>query len=575
MNIKMVTALSSLVLTIPENFIILFEIGVMIIAAGLLAFVFKLLRQPKIPAYIVAGILLGPLALGVVSSSEVIRALSEIGVAFLLFFAGLEINFKSLKQVGKVATITSLVQMILISLIAGGIIFGLGFNSMEIIYATLVVAFSSTMVVIKLISDKNELGTLHGRIIIGILLIQDIVAIIALTILTTNFTLETISLSLAKAVVFAIVAFVLAKLSNPIFRLSAKSSELLLITAISFLFMFSMAAYFFGLSLIIGSFFAGVALANSTFKTEIKGRVHPLRDFFGAILFVSLGMQLVWISKEHWWLFLTLLFLIMLIKPIIIFMSVRLFGYTNRTAFLTGNSLGQSSEFALIILIAGLISAQISQDIFSVLVFVTIITMSLTSYSIKYESLIYKINSHQINLFNKVHTKKEELNYGLKRKKKIILLGCHRMGSLILKELGNAKKEVLVIDHNPEIIKALMNKKISCLYGDFGNPDVVEKLGLIDPKIIISTIPDREDNLNLIEKIKKIHKKTSIIVVGNSIDDALELYKKGADYVILPKLLGGEKITQILGKVKLGEKGLKKREIGFLENLHYFLYRGD
>ncbi|MAG07387.1 hypothetical protein CMI46_01065 [Candidatus Pacearchaeota archaeon] len=569
----MVGTLNSLVLLIPENFIILFEIGIMIIAAGLLAFIFKLLRQPRIPAYIVAGIILGPLALGVVSNSEVIRALSEIGVAFLLFFAGMEINFKGLKQVGKAATVVGLSEMFLITLITAGIVFGLGFNIIEIVYATLVVAFSSTMVVIKLLTDKHELGTLHGRIIIGVLLVQDIIAILALTILTTNFTLQTIAISLGKALVFAIFAFILAKISEPVFKSSAKSSELLFITSISFLFIFALSAYMFGLSVIIGSFFAGVALANSTFKTEIMGRIHPLSDFFGAILFVSLGMQLVWIPRELWGLFVILILLIMLVKPWIIFLSVRLLGFTNRTSFLTGNSLGQSSEFALIILIAGLSSAQISSDMFSVLVFVTIITMSLTSYFVKYESGLYKLARRPVKAFDFLPTKKEELNYGLERKKKIIILGCHRIGTLILKKFINKKDEILVIDHNPSIIKALINKKIPSLYGDFGNPEIVEKLGFINPEMIISTIPDKEDNIQLIKKVREINKKTIIIVVGVSIDDALDYYEKGADYVILPKLLSGERISHVIGKVRKNRNGLKKKEISSLNDLHFFLYK--
>ncbi|MEA3329411.1 MAG: cation:proton antiporter [Nanoarchaeota archaeon] len=569
----MVEIISSFVMLIPENFKILFEIGMMMIAAGLLAFIFKVFKQPQIPAYIVAGIILGPLMLGIVSNSEVIMALSEIGIAFLLFFAGMEINFKKLKEVGKISTITGLGEMIIVGGITVGIILGLGFKNMEIIYATIVVAFSSTMVVIKLLSDKHHLNTLHGRIIVGILLVQDILAIIILTVLATNLSVNTILISLATAGGFAIIVLILAKLSEPIFKSSAKSSELIFIVAIAFLFVFVISAYFMKLSIIIGSFFAGVALANSTFKTEIKGRIHPLSDFFGAILFVSLGMQLVWISKEYLLMFFILLALILIIKPLIIFLIVRLLGYTNRTAFLTGNALGQSSEFALIILIAGLISSQISQEIFSVLVFVIIITMSLTSYFIKYESQLYKLHSKPARIFDRIPTRKEKLDYGLKNKKKIVIIGCHRMGSLILKKLKNKKEEVLVIDNNPEIIRALIDKKIPSLYGDFGNPDVAEKLSFIAPEILISTIPDLEDNLHLLNKIKQISKQTLVIVVASRIDGALELYKNGADYVILPKIIGGGKIIEMTNKLKKEKGRLKRKEIGFLNELHYFLYK--
>lgn len=565
--------LTSLIPDIPANFEILFEIGIMIIVAGLLAFIFKALKQPRIPAYIIAGIILGPLSLGLIENSNVILALSEIGVAFLLFFAGLEIDFSNLKRVGKITLIAGIIQMGLMALLTVALLIFQKFNSIEMMHIILVVAFSSTMVVIKILSDKEELNTLHGRIIIGILLIQDIVAIIALTVLTTNLNWLSILISLGKAILFIVFGLIVAKVSGPIFKLSAKSSELILIISLAFLFLFAISAYSFGLSLVIGAFFAGVALANSPFKVDIKGRIHPLRDFFGAILFVSLGMQLVWISQEYLKLFFLLLGLIIIIKPIVLILSIRILGYTNRTAFLTGNSLGQSSEFALILLTQGLLLSQISQSLFSVLVFVIILSMSLTVYFINYESKLYKIFLYPARLFEKIPTRKEELNYGIIKKKKIIIFGCHRTGTLILKKFSDIKNDLLIIDFNPDIIRSLIQKKVPCLYGDFANPEIIKKIKFMNPEIIISTIPDHEDNLNLIEKTKKINSKIIIIVMAEHIHEALELYKKGADYVILPKVISGLRINEFIDKIKHDRKGIKKREIEFLNDIHYFLYK--
>jgi len=568
----MIEIITSLMALVPKDFLILFEIGVMIVFAGVFAFIFKVLKQPRIPAYIVAGIILGPLLLGIVSNSEFIIVLSEIGVAFLLFFAGLEINFRSLKKVGGVAAFSGIIQMIVIATIAVGTLVAIGLGNVEIIYGVLVVAFSSTMVVIKLLADKNQLGTLHGRIIIGILLIQDIVAILALTILTTNLSYEGIAIAIIKAVLFAIFAFVLAKLSTPLFRISAKSSELLLLVSLAFLFVFSISAYLLGLSLVIGSFFAGVALANSTFKTEIRSRVHSLRDFFGAILFVSLGMQLVWIPREYLLLFGSLLIITLFIKPIILMITVRLFGYTNRTSFFSGNYMGQSSEFALIILTQGLLLSQIGPGLFSALVFVVIITMSLTGYFTQYEHSLYGIFSQPARLFSRISTRKENLLYKSKKNKKVVLFGAHRMGTLILKNIIKKKEEILVIDYNPEIISALIQKKIPCLYGDYGNPEIISEVGFLNPETVISTIPNKEDNLQIISKLKKINKKITILVVAERIGDAIELYKKGADYVILPKVISGEKMFKLFKEGRGKIKRLKKEELKFLNNIHHFLY---
>ncbi len=571
----MVFLIETLMPNAPGNLLILFEIGIMIIVAGILAFIFRMIKQPRIPAYVIAGIILGPLALGLIKSSDVVLALSEIGVAFLLFFAGLDIDFRNLKKVGKTAIFAGIWQMVTVFIITIIIFLSWHLKSTELIYASLIVAFSSTMVVIKLLADKEELNSLHGRLIVGILLIQDVAAIIALTVMTTSLTLTTVSLSLLKAILFVIFAVVLAKISKPILKISAKSSELILIISLGFLFIFSIAAYSFGLSLVIGSFFAGVVLANTEFKTDIKGRINPLRDFFGAILFVSLGMQLVWISKSYLGLFVILIVLIMVIKPLIIIMLIRIFGYTNRTAFLSGNYLGQSSEFALILLTQALVLNQISQNIFSILVFVTIITMSLTGYFVQYESRLYKIFSIPAKIFDKLPTKKEELNYGIIDRKKIVIFGCHRMGTMILKKFSSIKNDLLIIDFNPEIIHSLIEKKIPCMYGDYANPEIIKKLSMMKPEIIISTIPDKEDNINLIEKIKKINSRAIILVVADRIHEALELYKKGADYVILPKVLSGVQIGDLIDKIKKDKNGVKKREIDFLNEIHYYMYKGN
>jgi len=569
----MVDIINLLVSAIPENFMILFEIGMMIVIAGIMAFIFKLFKQPRIPAYVIAGIILGPLVLGLIESSEVILSLSEIGIAFLLFFAGLEINFKNLKQVGKVATITGLLEMILIGLIAIGLFVSFELQNIEMIYIMLIAAFSSTMVAIKILSDKNELGTLHGRIIVGILLVQDIIAIIALTVLNGDLTPVNIGMSLAKAIGFAVVAGIFAKISEPILKISAKSTELILIVSLSFLFLFSIAAYVLGLSVVVGSFFTGVALANSQFKTEIKGRIHSLRDFFGAILFVSLGMQLVWIAKEYLVILGLLLLLIIFIKPILIMIIVRLTGYTERTSFLTGNLLGQSSEFGLILMTQAIILGQISQEFFSMTVFAVIVSMTLTGYFSQYESSLYRLVLRPAKIFRKVPIRYGNLKYGLANKKKVILLGCHRTGSLILKNFNNMKKDILVIDFDPEIIKSLIKKKVSCIYGDFNNPEIVEKIIFTNPELIISTIPSKEDNIDMIKKAKKLNLNVNIIVVAERISDAIELYEKGADYVILPKVLSGEKIIEILNNGKNKEKITKKKELQFLKDIHYFLYK--
>ena len=220
-----------------------------------------------------------------------------------------------------------------------------------------------------------------------------------------------------------------------------------------------------------------------------------------------------------------------------------------------------------------LILSQISAGFFSALVFVVIIGMSLTGYFIKFESGIYGIFLYPAKILNKIPVKKEEFMYGLDNKKEIIIFGCQIMGSVIIKELMDKKDNILVIDFNPEIIKSLIEKKIPCLYRDYSNPEIINKIPSINLKIIISTIPDNEQNENLIKKAKEINVKIKVIVIAEKIHDALELYKSGADYVILPRLISGENIGSIIQKVNQTKEELKKKHIKFLKENHQFLYK--
>ena len=254
---------------------------------------------------------------------------------------------------------------------------------------------------------------------------------------------------------------------------------------------------------------------------------------------------------------------------------IRIFGYKKRTSFLTGNSLAQTSEFSLIIVTLGFSLGHISQGLFSTLVLLTIITMSLTTYFIGFEKSLFNWFSWPLNIFNRFKTTKEELEYFLKDGNKTVIFGCHRIGSLFLKELKDEKEKIIVVDYNPEIIASLINKKIPCIYGDFVNEEVLEKIDVKNVKMIISTIPDLEDNLLLIKKVRELNKKAPVIVVANRIDSAFELYKAGADYVIIPQIVGGQRASELIKKIKKDKSSFKKVKddhISYLKDIHRILY---
>ncbi len=567
--------LTNIIGGLSPDLMTLFEIGIIIILATIFAFLIKALKQPIIPGYIIAGIIVGPLFLGLIKNESLITSLSEIGVAFLIFTAGLEIKFKKLKEVGKTTAIAGILQVIITFAIAFLVSVLFGLNNSSATYVGLIIAFSSTMIVFKILSDRREINSLHGRIIIGILLIQDVIAIVALLILSSDFSVYSLLTVFAKGALFAIVALVLSKLINPVLKISAKSHELLLLVSISFLFLFIIGSLLGGFSLIIGAFLAGVALANSNYKTEIEGKVTPLREFFAVIFFVALGMQLKLITLNFVYLFLALFVLVIVVKPLIIMFLVRGLGYKKSTSFFTGSSLAQTSEFSLILATMGLALHQISDGLFSMLVLLTILTMSLTTYFIHHEKKLLKIFGGVLNILHKLGYSEEELEYHEYDGKKVIIVGCHRMGSLFVKEFEKNKKEIFVVDYNPEIIKSLIEKRVPCIYGDFGNEEVFEKINMKKAAILISTIPDLDDNLVLVRKARRQNRNLLIFIVADKISEALELYNAGADYVILPQVIGGQKVSEIMKKLQGNKEELtklKKDQIKYLNSIHKILY---
>ena len=321
------SSLSNVLSKAPNSESLLINIGIVIIIASILAIVLKILKQEIIPAYILAGIIIGPLALGLVTDTTLISALAEIGIAFLLFIAGMEISLKKLKETSTGSLVAGFFQIIIIATATFFITNALGFGRLEAFYLALILTFSSTILVVKIFADKYELNTLHARIAISILLMQDIVAIFALSILSGKFSHIFIYLALLKVALLLLIAFLLNKtVLKPLFNFASKSTELLFIVSIAFIFLFSALSYILGISIVIGSFIGGLALANLSYKTEIVSKIRPLRDFFAIIFFVSLGMLLTSINASIIIPFIVLLALVLVLKPFLTSLFVRLSG---------------------------------------------------------------------------------------------------------------------------------------------------------------------------------------------------------------------------------------------------------
>lgn len=525
------------------------QIGIVVLIAAAGGFVAKILKQPAIAFYIIAGLLIGPI-FSILTNTHLINGLAEIGIAFLLFLVGIEIDLKKLKEVAKFSSVTATLITIFTAAAGFAIAYKLNFSNIESATLGFVFAFSSTMIVLKILTDRKELDTLHGRILITILLIQDIFAIIFLTILTSSsLNIVNIILLVIKLILVILLVYFLSKTLIPkLLKFASESTELLFLISIAICFAFGILFDFAGMPIAIGAFAGGIAVSSSQYKFEILARIKPIRDFFAIIFFVSLGLLVTSNISGMWPTIIILTIFVVIIKPILIFLFASFSGYKNRTSFLTSVFLSQASEFSLIIAITGFSQGIFGEKILTITALVSIFSIIISSYLISYNQIIYKKIKSILKLFEKKSTKEELLHLPPEKNlyNHTILFGSDRIGFEVAETLKKLKRKFLVVDYNPGIIKKLRNKKISCIFGDATDSEIIDRINIDKAKMIISTIPSFEVNIMLLKKTKLIGKHPIIYLTATNLEEAIKLYKAGADYVIFPEMLGGSHVSHMI-----------------------------
>jgi len=386
---------------------------------------------------------------------------------------------------------------------------------------------------------------------LGILLVQDVIVIIALSALVNveNFTVFKIGGTLVNAIGLLILAMLISKyVLGHLFRKIAESRELLFMFGLAWAMLFAGLSEYIGFSIVIGAFIAGISLATFPYSTEIIGQIKPLKTFFVTIFFVSIGLQIGSFNLSGM-LIPVIVFLLVatLLKPFIISIVSSLFKYSRKTAFKTGIGLGQISEFSLILAAQGLALGILSESFFSTIILTAVFSMTLTPYLINYDDKLFSVFGRAFTFLNKNSREKGELEHVPKDlKNHVVVCGGSRTGAAIIAALQNEDEKFIVTDYNPAVIENLLNRRIPCVYGDVEDSEVLEKIKLQQARLVVSTTLDHEANLYLIREIKKKNRDAIILMVTGSIDDAFELYKAGADYVILPQLISGERLSDIL-----------------------------
>jgi len=545
---------------------------VIILAVGISA-IMRILKQPLIIGYIITGIVVSPYFLNIVGSGDTLATFAEIGVVLLLFLVGLNLNPKIIKDVGKASLIAGLSQISLTAIGSMIIMLVLGFGIVVSIYVSIALTFSSTIIIMKFLTDRKELDALHGKLSIGLLIIQDIVAMFVLMIISSSSAggdvPTLVTLALIKGFGLLILVLLLGMYIIPyISGWIAKNQEFLLMFSVAWCLMFAAGFFLLDFSLEVGALLAGVTLAMSPYRHEISSRLRPLRDFFLVLFFILLGSHMVFDGIHNIIIpIIVLTLFVVIFKPIIVSLLLIWMGYSKRTSFLSGATMAQISEFSLIIISLGANLGHIGSDILSIVTIVGLLSIASSSYMMKYATKLYPKFSGILSLFERKGKKIDEEGLQSLESYEIIMFGYNRIGHDILESLKKMKKNFLVVEYNPDTIAYMVEKKIHCKYGDANDLELLNDLNFKDAKMIISTIPDLDTNLLLVSTANSINPKIITIVVSHQISESLELYEAGATYVVMPHFLGGKHTSMMLENYGLNLNKFLTERLFNIENL--------
>jgi len=556
---------------------IFIEIGLIIFVATAVSLIMRLLKQPLIVGYIITGIIVGPYFLNFTESVNYVELFSKIGITTLLFIVGLSLKLDIIREVGKISVLAGMGQVIFTSAVGFFIMQILGFNIIASLFGSIALTFSSTIIILKLLSDKGDLDKLYGKISIGLLLVQDIFATIILlvvsilgsTTLTDGSTFGITLFLFAKGIAFFVILYVLSRYVLPrLLSFLASSQELLFLFSLSWGLGMAAIFYNFGFSLEIGALAAGVAIASSPYSLEISSRMKPLRDFFILLFFVLLGSQVILSDIGNIIIPAIILSLFVLIgNPLIVIILMNLLGYKSRTGFLVGLTVAQISEFSLILMALGFSFGYVNKEIVSLITLVGIMTIAGSTYLILYADKIYPKLRKLLRILEphkQIEDEKKEVAENLD----MIIFGYDRVGYDFVNIAEKMKKNYFVVDFNPDSIKKLERNNIPHFFGDADDVDFLWEIDVPRAKAIISTIPDFKTNFDLVSFYRNHNPKGIIIVISNNIKDTKELYKNGASFVIMPHYLGAKYASEMIqnyGFESLAFEREKNNQLQYLE----------
>ena len=534
--------------------------------AAVVGFFGIILRQPLIVSFIAVGLIAGPSALDQVRSDEQFSLLSELGIAVLLFLVGIKLDVKLIRSLGAVSLLTGLGQVAFTSIFGYLIGLALGLGAITSLYVAVALTFSSTIIIVKLLSDKREIDSLHGQIALGFLIVQDLVVVLAMIVLSAvgigaggdgghGGGSVTMVLTSGVAMVALVVLFV-RYVANPLTERLARAPELLVIFAIAMAAMFAAAGDIVGLGKEVGGLLAGVALASTPYRETIAARLEPLRDFLLLFFFIALGSTLdLSLLGTHVTGAIIFSLFVLIGNPLIVLVIMGALGYRKRTGFLAGLTVAQISEFSLIFVAMGVSLGHVQEDALGLVTMVGLVTIAASTYMITYSHHLYAAFEPFLGVFERRGTPREASEAALHRDDghTVIIFGLGRFGTAIGLRLQKRGIKVLGVDFNPLSIKRWRELGLATEFGDATDPEFVAELPLTHAEWIVSTVPLHPTGLShedtrttLIQLTRTSGFRGRIAVASHHPRDTEELFGSGADLVLEPFQDAADRAVELL-----------------------------
>jgi len=521
------------------------EIAILLLIASVVSALILLMRQPLIVAYILVGILVGPSVFGIITVRDEVDLLAQMGISVLLFVVGLKLDLHLIRTMGPVALATGLGQIVFTSVVGYFLSLALGFSPVTALYIAVALTFSSTIIIVKLLSDKREIDALHGRIAVGFLIVQDIIVVLVMIGLTTFGSPDTserfwsnLLLLLLRGSAFAISIILLMRYVLPaLLHHLARSRELLVLFSISWAVSLAVAGEMLGFSKEIGAFVAGISLASTPYREAIGTRLVNLRDFLLLFFFLDLGAKLdmnqlgVQVAPA-----VVLSLFVLIGNPLIVMVIMGSMGYRKRTGFLAGLTVAQISEFSLILAALGVSLGHINTEALGLITLVGLITIGVSTYMILYSHPLYKQLAPWLKIFEKKVRRREDTESSADRTVPvdIILFGMGRYGSNLARNLTQRGLNVLGVDFDSETVALSNNQGFRVFYGDAEDPECPSALPLNQSKWLISTIPQLDINLALLNAVEHHGYQGRKAFASHTDYDTERLEKAGADLILSP-----------------------------------------